>query len=456
MQTSNSGRVVYLLAISEGLVKYALPEDTAWTTPTNETGEDPPLIYSGTVYSTSCNQLQFFADGTNYVYFNPALDKVLSWVASSGTLPVDEEGNTPRLICTWRGRVVQSGILLEPQNIFWSAVGDPFDWEYSGQYADETATQLSTTPTQAVAANLAPFGLIGDVVTSLCPYTDDILIIFCDSHIYMLRGDPADGGHVDLISDTIGGAWGICWCKDPYGVVYFFSNKMGIYKLVPGQTPQRISQPIEALVVDVNTGENALLLAWNDRYQGLDLFITPLDAPHDDTVHLIYETRTGSWFTMGFKNKNHNPLCCCTLDGNRPDDRVVAIGGWDGIVRVIDPTATRDDGYDIESEVVIGPFVTDNLDELKLIDMQAVLAMDSDPVTFEVFVGETAEEALRSDPVLTGTGEDGWTEGRNYNTHVNLAGYCIYLKISSNKAWAMESVRLRLAAQGKIRQRGRE
>ena len=40
--------------------------------------------------------------------------------------------------------------------------------------------------------------LIGDTITSMCPYNDDILIFFGDHTIYMMRGDPLANGQIDL------------------------------------------------------------------------------------------------------------------------------------------------------------------------------------------------------------------------------------------------------------------
>src|SRR3954467_4274959 len=105
-QLSASGRVVTVVAVAQGLVFYANSGDTAWTASTNASGEDPPLNYSGLVYSADNIQKMWFADGVNYVFFDPSTTTVYPWLSTAGTLPADADGNTPRLICTWRGRTV--------------------------------------------------------------------------------------------------------------------------------------------------------------------------------------------------------------------------------------------------------------------------------------------------------------------------------------------------------------
>jgi hypothetical protein len=440
VQLAPSGRVVTLVVVSQGRVFYANAGDQTWTEATNNTGLTPPLIFSGVVYSAPNNQRLWFADGTNWCYFDPSNGSVNTWTVSAGQLPVDNLNNTPRLIALWRGRIVLSGLINDPQNWFMSKVNDPSNFDYS---------PLSTTPQDAIAGNNAPMGLIGDVVTSIVPYNDDVLIWGGDHTIYQMSGDPQAGGQLDLVSDAIGFAYGIPWCKDPYGNLYFVSNKTGIYSFVPGQQPQRISQPIEQLLVNIDTGANQFRLLWNDRYQGFHVFVGPLAAPAVST-HFFYEQRTGAWWTDQFGNTNLDPLACCTFDGNTPGDRHPLIGSWDGYVRNINPTAIDDDGTPISSSVTLGPILTGDLDEMLLKDLQAVLGTTSGQVTFNVFVGATPELALATTPVAFGT----WKAARNFTNQVRRSGHAVYVNISATNLWAMESIRARIAAQGKVRRRG--
>lgn len=440
-QLSQAGRVVKVVAVSQGNVYYANAGDTSWSTAANSTGDTPPLIYSGLVASAAINRALYFADGTNWCYFDATDNTVKRWAPSAGQLPVDSSNNTPRLICLWRGRCVLSGLVGDPQNWFMSATGDPTDFDYGPQ---------DTTPTQAVAGNNSPLGLVGDVVTGLIPYNDDVLIFGGDHTIYACNGDPMAGGQIDLVSDAIGMAWGNAWCKDPYGTLYFMSNKTGIYSWAPGQSPVRISQQIEQLLLDIDTGTSGVRLVWDDRYQGFHVFVTYLISARPAT-HFFYEQRTGAWWTTEFANKRHNPLACCTFDGNLPGDRVALIGSWDGFVRYFDPDATADDGHPISSSVLIGPLVTRDLDDLLLKDLQAVLGETSGEVTYEVFAGSTAEIATSRPVVASGT----WGPGRNLLSLVRASGHAVYIRISSANRWSLETIRARLAGTGKVRRRGR-
>lgn len=437
VQSSQSARLVTLVAVSQGNVKVANPGDTVWTTPTNGLAA---LNTSGVIFSAANAGSLYFADGTNWKYYRPADNTVHPWVATAGTLPVDSAGNKPRLIVTWRGRTVLSGLLKDPQNWFMSAVDAPGDFDYG---------PLSVTPTQAVAGNNSTLGLVGDVVNCMIPFTDDVLIFGGDHTIWIMQGDPMDGGRIQLVTNLIGMAWGAPWCQGPNGEIYFFSNQCGIYVMTPGQPIQRISQPIDNLLKTVNTGSNTIRMVWDDRFQGFHVFVTKTSGSHR-AVHAFYEARAGAWFTDSFGNNDHNPLCCCTFDGNTSDDRVALIGSWDGYVRFLDAAATDDDGTEITSTVVIGPFLTADLDEVLLKDVQALLGATSGVVSYSFHVGQSAETALAATAVATGT----WDANRNLSDFVRRSGHAIYVRITATNQWAMESIRLRLVSLGKVRRRG--
>lgn len=437
VQSSQSGRVVTVVAVSQGVVKTAVMGATSWSTPTNVTGQTPALNATGVIFSSECALGLWFADGVNYVVFDPTAGEVKPWYATAGTLPADGGGNKPRLIETWRGCIVLSGLLLDQQNWFISAVGDPRNWDYGVS---------PPTATMAVAGNNSPLGKIGDMITCIFAYNDDVLIFGGDHTIWLMKGDPRNGGQIELVTNTVGMAWGRPICMDPMGNVYFVSNKMGVYRMIPGQQPQRISQAIEEILQAYNTGECQIRMIWNDRQQGCHVFITHLASAQEE-VHLFYEARSGAWWQDVFANNDFNPLACCIVDGNRPDDRAILIGSWDGYVRVVDPEAEDDDGRNIESEVVIGPFLTGNLDGIRLPELQAILGRG--PVNYSILAGNTTAEALAATPRCAGR----WTTGRNNTVPLRVYGHALYLRITGTNPWAFEQARLLLRGTGIINQR---
>lgn len=442
VQPSQSGRRVLLVTVSQGIVYYMEAGDSAWTTPTNNTGETPALNVSGLVRAASYGDKLYFVDGTNYCYFDGTTGTVEAWTASSGSMPVDGSSNTARHICLWRGRIVLSGLLLDPTALFMAKVGDPRNFDY--------------TPATPVPADSAwsgatgPQGKMGDVVTGLIPYTDDLLVVGMDSSMAVFRGDPLAGGSIDNVTTTIGMAWGAAWAMDPNGVIYFFSNRTGVFRFVPGSLPERMSIPVDSLMLDINTGEYGVLLQWEDRPKVLHVWVTLL-AEEFDTTHYEYESQAGAWWQRRHGDTTHNPLCCCNYDGNEANDRVSLIGGWSGYIYALSSTAEDDDGEPISTEVWLGPTITRFNDSVMVNEVQGVLGADSGDVQYAIMVGDTPEEALAASAAATGT----WSAGRNFSDTVRRSGYGLYIALTSVVRWAMESIRVTVDVQGKVRQRGK-
>jgi hypothetical protein len=443
VQPSQSGRLVILIGVSQGNV-YTLPAgDTTWNTAGNTSGNTPALNVTGLMQSASNNQLEFFADGTNQCYYDPVSDSVKAWTPTSGSFPVDSGGNKPRLICTWRGRTVLSGLLLDPSVIFMTKVSDPFNFNY--------APTVPIPLDSAWSGHTGPQGETGDVVNALIPYTDDLMVVGGDSSISIFRGDPMAGGSIDNSVSDYGIAWGKAWCFDSQGILYFFSSRSGVFMMSPtaGNNPQRISQSIDPLLETIDSGQYAIRMAWDDRFKNLHVFITLLTAPAA-TTHYCWEARSNAWWQDEFLDPNMNPLTVVTFDGNLPNDRVVLLGSWDGYVRAIDFDASTDDGQIINSEVLTGPFLTKFNDDVKINELQTVLGKDSADVAFSVLIGKTAEQALISSPVKQGT----WTAGRNFTNLIQRSANALYVKETSTGRWAKETTRVMIDSQGKVRQRG--
>jgi hypothetical protein len=431
-----SRRRVRGVVVSGGTVKTF--SEGAYETVTS--GSNALSVAAQVIFSSQNGLDLYFADGVSEKYYDSTLRSVAAWTPTAGALPVDGVGNRPRLICTWRGRTVLSGLLRDPQNWFMSAVNDSLDWDYA---------PTTPVPTQAVAGNNSSAGQPGDLISCLLPYTDDVLLFGGDHTIWALTGDPLSGGQIDLVTNTIGMAWGRPFCMDPQGVIYFFGSRGGVYRMAPSSQPVRISQKINDRLRDVNVGSTLVRMAWDDFCQGLYLFLTPLDS-EEETTNFFWDSRQDAWWPDVFANADHNPRAVHVYDGDAPDDRVMLLGSYDGYLRYFDPAEADDDGTPIASSVTLGPIVDTRLDEFLLKDLQTILGTESSPVSWSVHVGSTAEEALSSSAVESGV----WYPGRNNQSPVRRAGHAVYVKLTATSAWSLEVIRARYATRGKVRGRG--
>ena len=373
----------------------------------------------------------YFCDGHNYVTWFGAGRFPTLWAATSGDLPTDRTGRGANLAATWRGRIVLSGVVSEPRNWFMSALGDPLNWDYFPPV---------TLETQAVAGNNSDAGLSGDIINALIPYSDDLLLFGGDQTIWQMTGDPMSGGRLDLVADITGIAFGKAWCKDPFGTIYFFGSKGGVYRMFPGQKPEMLShtaiaEPLQQIDVD-NT---IIRLAWNQRELGVHIFLTPLDLSVS-TKHFFYDIRTDSWWRDSFTSSNHNPTAVAEVDGFTADDRHILLGVQDGGILKWDRDATTDNGKNIASHVFVGPIRASNpLSSVRLEEIEGVLAAGStggETIDYSIHKGATAEEAVASPSFFSGklSGNTRMVDRRR------ATGNKVYLKIFSNQhSWAMEN-----------------
>ncbi len=436
MQLSISGRVVTLVAVSQGTVNTFNAGDTFWTTPTNLTDFTPALEFTGIMQSAVLNSLVFFADGNHWCYYEPSTNTVKTFIASAGSLPVDSDDNKPRLVVSYRGSLVWAGILKLPQSWYMSATNAPGDYDYA---------PALPSANQAVFSENAPAGEVADSIRSMAAWNDDSLVFFGDNTIKILQGHPNEGGRILNVTEKIGGVFGSCWTRGPDGTMYFLSNRLGLYAWPAGGFPQRISQPIEKLIRDLDTGNIVYQLFWDDAEQGVHVFMTPIAAP-TTCHHLFWESRTGAWQPQSFANNNHNPVSGVVFDGNRPEDRVLVLGGWDGYVRNFNRDALDDDGTPVQSEVWLGPFLNLRLDEIL-----PELSDDSGLVNYAIHMGRTAEEALASTPSLTGT----LAPGRSTAQPIRRSAHAVYVRLYSEEIWALEQLKIRGVSIGPIQTRGR-
>ena len=409
------------------------------------------------IFSTQAFSKVYFVDGENYCLWNPVANTFDYWIPTAGNLPDDvvgdgiaDSGKGARLICTWRGRVVLSAAGDDPHNWFMSAVGDPLNYDYSPTDQSES---------QAVAGNNSSAGLIGDVVTALIPYSDDLLLVGADASLWRMTGDPMAGGRIDLVSDVTGVAFGKAWCKDPEGFVYFFGQMGGMYRMAPGGIPERLSNTrLERRLQNVDTGANIIRMVWDHTMQGVHLTITPFDT-NQKAEHYFWDKRGGGFWPYSFHNGALDPTAVYVIDGDDPEDRLVVFGGRNGYLRYFDPAKAYDAPIDaggtreaIDSYVWLGPMVGGGDTEVKVRGWRFVMGENTNGAEYEIYVGDTVEEAFNATAATSGT----LTGGRNRRINYHARGGAVLCKVLSDTVdefFSMEGLIVQPIPGGRLRVR---
>lgn len=421
-------RSIQGLAVCNGTI-YEF-DTTSFTTPTGGSSAlsaSAPVVFSAPLFDT-----MYFVEGANYVKYNGGT--VSTWTASAGSLPTNST-NKCRLIELWNARIVMAGLIGDRHNWFMSKKGDASDWDYS----PATVTVLT-----AAAGNNADAGKVGDIINAMIPYDDDTLIFLCDHSIWRMTGDPQEGGRIDKISDTTGGAWGRPWTKDDKGTIYFFGSRGGIFRMSEGSKPEEITlNRIDQLLSEIDLDTNLVRLGWDDDKKTLHVFVSPLTE--GAATHFAWDQRTDSWWIDVFGDNNHNPLAVCLFDADDFADRRFLIGGMDGRIRYFDEDSKNDDGTAIDAFVYLGPVKGSQDQRVKLNEMTANIVTGSDAVTWDQYRGESAQAAYAASSYRSGT----FSAGRSYAKRLPVAGHSIFIRLRNNTSaqwWGMEWLRCQISS----------
>ncbi len=406
------------------------------------TGGSLALITSGRIDSQAAFGHIFYVDGENAKDYllaaDPVDDAVTDWTLTAGSLPA-----APRLISLYGGRVVLSGTADDPHNWFMSRLGDPLDFDYF------PATVDATIP---VAGNNSEAGLIGDVVNTLVPISDDVMFMGCDSSIWAMSGNPAAGGVIDQVSNSIGMAFGNSWTIDPLGTVYFFGVDRNIYRMTKDGMIENISaNRIKVLLESIDLTTHHVRLAWDTLQQGLYVVAIKNDLS-ETSIILFWEYRTDAWWQDDI-SEGFDMSSMFMYDADDPDDRTLLIGCTDGYIRSPDLTADSDDGVDIEAFVRFAPInAGNNLVSTKLNHIEAVMGDDSADITLQVLAGETPEKVIKATAPKF---EKNITAGRNPDIRRRVNANSIALRLYGNGAgrWACDTFTGFITRTGRTRRR---
>jgi hypothetical protein len=256
-----------------------------------------------------------------------------------------------------------------------------------------------------VAGNNSDAGLLGDVITALAPYNDDIMLMGGIQSIWLMRGDPANNGQIDNVTHEVGIIGPDAWCLDSQGTMYFFGGgtffrmapfgMSSMYQKVLGGMPEALSQGrLDRIFGQVDATTHEVMLLWDELLKGVHIYITPFD--NMTTVHYWWDQRTDSfWPEQTFPNCD--PTSVLNFKSSNSVARADLLGSRDGYVRQVDNTSSSDDGNPIASMVRLAPMTAGSTHQNSRINrITTVLDSASDPVTVNVYAAQSPEEAVNA------------------------------------------------------------
>jgi hypothetical protein len=393
---------------------------------------------------TYTNGIAYAVDGTHLTQTNLTTHVTGNVVATAGALPT---------LCTlatvWRGRLVLAAPVATPQNFFMSRLGTATDFDYS-----------QTDAAAAFAGNASVAGRIGEPIVSLIPFSDDVLFIGGDHNMWVMRGDPMDGGSIDIVSDAVGMVGPNAWTKSPDGTLYIVGTG-GLFKVAPGGTSlENISAgTYNEFFRNINRASNYVMMAWDRDQQGAYVFVSNVNAGGTST-HLWYDQRTGGFWPLTFPD-SHGPTSVLVYDGDGAADRVLLLGGRTGFIQKSRLTDKDDDGTAISSYVFVGPYKSSDSQEQTLEWQDIILGEPPSGFTssdwncqLDVYSASTVEKALVSP--LYNRRKIFTSSRRQVRWMTRQRGSVFFFKFSNavlDKTWSLEKITAMFTPAGTVRRR---
>lgn len=356
--------------------------------------------------------------------YTPSTFALSRWVASTG------QGQVPtgsRVIARYRERAV----LAVGNTWYMSRQGDFLDWNYGKSYRDSKS---------AIAGTVADAGVPGDTITALASSNEDFLLVWCQTSTWIIVGDPASTGQIRNVSETIGCIGPKAWCYGPNGEVYFLS-RAGL-AIMRGATasPEILSMDrVPRELRNINADLYTVSLVYDLNENRVFIFATDPNSDRSGR-HWCYDVRTESFWPIYFPS-TIQPTSAYYYTSQVPSDSCVILGCRDGYLRRFDRYCDTDDGTTFDSYVVYGPIALGSGQRDGVADqMIADVALLSRDVSWQLRVGDNAEESFRNASATSGT----WVDGKNRTDRPRRRGNAFCLKVgrfaSQTAGWAMERI----------------
>lgn len=317
-----------------------------------------------TINSTSLVSLAFLspnvyiASGLSTVaYLNMPTLLLSTATASTGIVPT-----YCALTANWRGRLILTQDEFNPQNVYASRLGVPNDFDYS-----------QPDPASAWAANFSESGQIGEPITAFIPFNDDLAVVSCINSVWLIEGDPSDGGSFVKLSDAMGIVGPRAWCTDAAHTLYFVGTS-GLYSLRPFwaqyQPPTNLTDKNwQQFFQSIDRNNNSVTLLYDELNQYVYIFIAPYALTSLSST-LTYDLRNGGVWPQQYGGDigpysvaSYVPgyAFTSTDSGGWPigpavPQQTIAMGGNNGCVYQINPSTTFD--FTVTNNFAISSFAT--------------------------------------------------------------------------------------------------
>ena len=362
--------------------------------------------------------------------------KVLGGAGGTLTARLDADDKPLGVVPTYCGLVATHGNRLafagDKNNrhvLYMSRVDDPQDYDYSA--VDQGAAWANSGGGE---------GRFGEPITSLISHNRVCLLVGCTDSTYVVRGNPRISGSIEILSHQVGPLMQSAWCKTGSEDTIMMTRE-GVFLMPPGcgQPPINVSDAyIPDDLVGLDADNDVVSLAWDGRFRGVHIYVNKASGT-DFAYFFVPPERDsvlpGSFWPMDFTA--FTPQLGVNL-------KAAASPTKSGMI-LLGATGSRQyntsSKESIEAHLMYGPIPMGSPGtEGILARISAVLSESSDPVSWEIYSGDSAQEAFAG--IATFTGSEWSRKGFNYWQHPRVRGNSFYLKVFStgSNRWSIEEI----------------
>jgi hypothetical protein len=344
-----SGYINNLVFATNGTVYVSDPFGTVSTA-----GNQSTKFFSPTNPISMCflNLGVYMTDGSTLAYLNTSTGNMVAYSTTFNNYSTSTDP-APTFCAqdvTWRGRLILYQDQNNPQNIYAARTGNPYDFNYA-----------ATDPASAWSANFSESGQIGQPVTAFIPFNDDLAIVSCIDQMWLIEGDPSDGGTFVLMSEHMGMLGPQAWCTAPNHDLYFVGTS-GMYMLRPFwaqyMPPQLLTgQNYDQFFTQLDRNQMNVALVYDEVHKYIHIYVTPYSTYLGGIsgTHLIFDTRNNGLWPVQYAS-TAGPSCATSfVPGSLGNKQILALGGLNGNVYQINDSATDDVGTAIQSNITFAP-----------------------------------------------------------------------------------------------------
>lgn len=326
-------------------------------------------------------------------------------------LPKGQVPTGCKMVCIYKDRLVYARPSDFPHLWYMSRQGEPNDFDLTKIADDDRAA--------AVAGSVTDAGRLPQPIEALIPHTDDLLIFGCKSSLYILKGDPGQGGFIDVLSQNIGVAGAAAWCWSPDGDLIFLSQD-GVYVVPAGGGPpvpfSRERLPAELMMVDPMT--HTVTMFFDIAAGGAHLIISTIGQTRRLSYFIDWSSKSFWPYSLP---ESQEPRCAFDNDGQ------IYLGGKDGVIREFHRGHVTDGGTAIPWNLDLGPFKLGRSEFTRgfLKHLSCTLASGGGTASWSLFSGDTAEGVMSGTATATGT----FRAGKSLRVSPMVSGGSVRLRL---------------------------